>query len=245
LLLPTKLTIGERMQPGCMTKILEAERWLKSTDLHEAALLQRQQEQGDAGRPIWGLERWKGATHEGRTKAWPLPGGNRSPFIGRSPHLHPLASQAKSPPTCSRVLPLRHGGWAPHVVRADPKREGGEPPHAKHVTALRLQAFPHPRRNRRTKGRAAKQGACNRTTVMHPFGFVTSGGPARRPGPTYHATGATVTRCEETTSPPAPMPRLLDYRTSAATRGSPACDPIVPIGCSGHGSVSCRARHDS
>ena len=38
---PTKLTIGEGMQPGCTTKILEAERWLKSADLHEAALLQR------------------------------------------------------------------------------------------------------------------------------------------------------------------------------------------------------------
>jgi hypothetical protein len=50
-LLPTKLTIGEGMQPGCMTKILEAERWLKGTDLHESVLLQRQQEQGDAGAP--------------------------------------------------------------------------------------------------------------------------------------------------------------------------------------------------
>jgi hypothetical protein len=45
------MTIGEGMQPGCMTKILEAERWLKSTNLHETALLQRQQEQGDAGAP--------------------------------------------------------------------------------------------------------------------------------------------------------------------------------------------------
>jgi hypothetical protein len=39
------------MQPGCTTKTLEAERWLKGIDLHEAALLQRQQEQGDAGAP--------------------------------------------------------------------------------------------------------------------------------------------------------------------------------------------------
>jgi hypothetical protein len=41
LLLPTKLTVGEGMQPGCTTKILEAERWLKGADFHEAALLQR------------------------------------------------------------------------------------------------------------------------------------------------------------------------------------------------------------
>jgi hypothetical protein len=55
---------------------------------------------------------------------------DRSPFIGRSPHSHLQASRAKSPPTCSRVPTPRHGGWVPHVVRADPKREGGKPPHA-------------------------------------------------------------------------------------------------------------------
>jgi hypothetical protein len=84
------------------------------------------------------------------------------------------------------------------------------------------------------------QGACNRTAVMHPFGFVTSGGPARRPGPTYNVTKATVTTCKETAPPPAPMLCLLDCGTSAATRGSPARDPTVPIKCSDHGSVSRR-----
>jgi hypothetical protein len=34
------------------------------------------------------------------------------------------------------------------------------------------------------------------------------------------------------------MPRLLDYGTSAATRGSPAHDPTVPIEHIDHGSVS-------
>jgi hypothetical protein len=34
------MTIGEGMQPGCMMKILEAKRWLKSANLHEVALLQ-------------------------------------------------------------------------------------------------------------------------------------------------------------------------------------------------------------
>jgi hypothetical protein len=43
-----------------MTKILEAERWLKDTDLHEAALLQRQQEQGDAGAPHPGAQKAEG-----------------------------------------------------------------------------------------------------------------------------------------------------------------------------------------
>jgi hypothetical protein len=48
------------MQPGCMTKILEAERWLKGADLHEAALLQRQQEQGDTGAPHPGAQKVEG-----------------------------------------------------------------------------------------------------------------------------------------------------------------------------------------
>jgi hypothetical protein len=96
---------------------------------------------------------------------------DRSPFIGRPPHLHPLASRAKSPLTCSRVLPLRHGGCVPHVIRADPKREEGEPPHARHVTVPRLQALSHLRRNRWLKGWTATRQASNRTTTVRPFGF--------------------------------------------------------------------------
>jgi hypothetical protein len=33
------VTIGEGMQPGCLMKILEAERWLKGTNFREVALL--------------------------------------------------------------------------------------------------------------------------------------------------------------------------------------------------------------
>jgi hypothetical protein len=49
---------------------------------------------------------------------------------------------------------------------------------------------------------------------------------------------------QETAPPLAPMPRLLDYGTSAATQGSPARDPTVPIGCNDHGSVSRGRRRD-
>jgi hypothetical protein len=54
------MTIGEGMQPGSMTKILEAKRWLKSANLHEVALLQRQQEQGDTGAPHLGAQKIEG-----------------------------------------------------------------------------------------------------------------------------------------------------------------------------------------
>jgi hypothetical protein len=88
------------------------------------------------------------------------------------------------------------------------------------------------------------QVACNRTAIVHPFDFVASGGPAWRPRPACHVTGATVTACKETTPPLAPMPCLLDCGTSAATRGSPAHDPTVPIECNDHGSVSRGRRRD-
>jgi hypothetical protein len=49
------------MQPSCMTKILEAERWLKSVNLHEVTLLRRQQEQGDTGAPHLGARKVEGS----------------------------------------------------------------------------------------------------------------------------------------------------------------------------------------
>jgi hypothetical protein len=36
------VTAGEGVQPGCVMKILEAERWLKSTNSHGVVFLQRQ-----------------------------------------------------------------------------------------------------------------------------------------------------------------------------------------------------------
>jgi hypothetical protein len=36
------VTAGRGVQPGCMMKILEAERWLKGTNFREVAFLRRQ-----------------------------------------------------------------------------------------------------------------------------------------------------------------------------------------------------------
>jgi hypothetical protein len=47
----------------------------------------------------------------------------RSLFKGGSPHSRPQASRTKSSLTCSRVLPLRHGGWVPHVMQAGPEQK--------------------------------------------------------------------------------------------------------------------------
>jgi hypothetical protein len=64
------VTTGEGMQPGCLMKILEAERWLKGTNFHEVAFLQRQQDKATRVLPIRGLRRWKDAMHEGSAKTW-------------------------------------------------------------------------------------------------------------------------------------------------------------------------------
>jgi hypothetical protein len=45
------VTIGKGMQPGCLMKILEAERWLKGTNFREVVFLQRQQDESNAGAP--------------------------------------------------------------------------------------------------------------------------------------------------------------------------------------------------
>jgi hypothetical protein len=45
------VTIGEGMQPGCLMKILEAERWLKGTNFRVVAFLQRQQDESNTDAP--------------------------------------------------------------------------------------------------------------------------------------------------------------------------------------------------
>jgi hypothetical protein len=54
------MTIGEGMQPGCMMKILQAERWLKGANSREVALLQQQQDEGNAGAPHSGALKVEG-----------------------------------------------------------------------------------------------------------------------------------------------------------------------------------------
>jgi hypothetical protein len=51
------VTAGGGLQPGCMMKILEAKRWLRSANPHEVALLQQQQEEGNTGAPHLGARK--------------------------------------------------------------------------------------------------------------------------------------------------------------------------------------------
>ena len=137
------------------------------------------------------------------------------------------------PPTTRGLGPTRHASW--------PGTEEAKPPRAERVTAPRLQALLHPRRNQRLKGRTAMPVACNHTTGTHPFDFDASSMEAQAHTSCNRRAGYYV---RETASPLAPMPHLLDCGTGAATRGNPAHGPTVPAEHIDHGSVSRGRRRD-
>jgi hypothetical protein len=85
------------------------------------------------------------------------------------------------------------------------------------------------------------QVACNCTAEAHPFGFVASSMEAQAHMSCNRRTGYYV---RETAPPLAPMPCLLDCRTSAATRGNLVHGPTMPIEHIDHGSVSRGRRRD-
>jgi hypothetical protein len=105
------------------------------------------------------------------------------------------------------------------------------------------------------RSQTAAHGACNRPAVTSTppsspkpaveradrFGFIASSMEAQAHTSCNQRAGYYV---QETTPPLAPMSRLLDCGTSAATRGNPAHGPTVPIEHIDHGSVSRGRRHD-
>jgi hypothetical protein len=109
------------------------------------------------------------------------------------------------------------------------------------VTAQRLQALLHFRPDQRVKERTAMQTACNRTKGAHPFDFNASSMEAQAHTSCNRHAGYYV---QETAPPLAPVSRLLDCGTSAATRGDPAHGPTVPTEHIDHGSASRGRRRD-
>jgi hypothetical protein len=73
------VTTGEGMQPGCLMKILEAERWLKVPTSVKLRSCNDDKIEEPRALPIRGLGRWKEAMHEGSTKTW-LPSKGSPPF---------------------------------------------------------------------------------------------------------------------------------------------------------------------
>jgi hypothetical protein len=85
------------------------------------------------------------------------------------------------------------------------------------------------------------QTACNRTKGAHPFDFNASSMEAQAHTSCNRHAGYYV---QETAPPLAPVSRLLDCGTSAATRGDPAHGPTVPTEHIDHGSASRGRRRD-
>jgi hypothetical protein len=85
------------------------------------------------------------------------------------------------------------------------------------------------------------QAACNRTKGVHLFDFDESNMEAQAHTSCNRRAGYYV---RETAPPLAPVPRLLNCGTGAATRGNPAHGPTVPTEHIDHGSVSRERRCD-
>jgi hypothetical protein len=121
------------------------------------------------------------------------------------------------------------------------RTEEAKPPRAERVTAQRLQALLHLHLNQRVKERTAMQATCNCTTGTHLFDFDASSTEAQAHTSCNQRAGYYV---RKTAPPLAPVPRLLDCGTGAATRGNPMHGPIVPTKHIGHRSVSRGRRRD-
>jgi hypothetical protein len=178
--------------------------------------------------------------HEGSAKAW-LPSKGVAPFL------------KATLPTC--ILSRRGLSLHQHAPRSSPYDTGARShtscklaqdrrsklPRAERVAAQRLQALLHFCPDQRVKGRTAMQAACNCTKGMHPFDFGASSMEAQAHTSCNRRVGYYV---RETAPPHAPVPRLLDCGTGAATRGNPTHGPTMPTEHIGHGSVSRGGRRD-
>jgi hypothetical protein len=145
--------------------------------------------------------------------------GGHPPFKGDSPYLRPQPSWAESSPTRSKVLPLRRGGWVPHVMQTSPEQKK---PNRRARCMQPPSGYKRPlhfRPDQRMKGRAAMQAACNRAKWAHLSDFQHAHASCNRRAGRY---------VQATAPPLAPLPRLLDCGTSTATRGDPAHDPAAP-----------------
>jgi hypothetical protein len=151
--------------------------------------------------------------------------GGHPPFKGDSPYLRPQPSWAESSPTRSKVLPLRCGGWVPHVMQAGP---GRKKPDRRARCMQPPSGYEHSSAFAQTGERKGGQ-PCRRHATT-PSGRAPPTSNASSVGAYAHASCNRRVGCYvRATAPPlAPLPRLLDCGTSTATRGDPAHDPAAP-----------------
>jgi hypothetical protein len=200
------VTAGGGVQSGCVMKILEVERWLKGTNSHGVAFPPTTRRKDCRHPPSGGSEGGKTRCIREREDMIAFQGGH-PPFKGDSPYLRPQPSWAESSPTRSKVLPLRRGGWVPHVMQAGPEQKMPNRPAVASGPPL-LPRLAGERAGSHAGGMQPRQvGALLRLPTR----------PAWRPRPTRHATGAPDAACEQlhrrprhyrASSTAEPIPRL-------------------------------------
>jgi hypothetical protein len=151
--------------------------------------------------------------------------GGHPPFKGDSPYLCPQPSWAESSPTRSKVLPLRHGGWVPHVMQAGPEQKK---PNRRARCMQSPSGYKRPSIFAPTSGRKGGQPCRRHATAPSGRTSPTSNTPSMEAQ--AHASCNRRAGCcvRATAPPPAPLPCLLDCGTSTATRGNPTHDPAAP-----------------
>jgi hypothetical protein len=139
------------------------------------------------------------------------------------------------PPTTRGLGPTRHAS-CPETEEAKPLREAGNRPTVISIPPFSLK--PAGERADRHAGGVQPHHGCA-PFRLHRIRWVSTKALAH----------TSCNRCadyylQETAPPLAPMPRLLDCGTGAATRGNPAHGPTVPIEHNDHGPVSRGRRRD-
>jgi hypothetical protein len=187
------VTTGEGMQLGCLMKILEAERWLKGTNFHEVAFLRRQDGR-IPGVPRPGARKVERHDACGEREDMVALQGGRPPFKGDSPYLRPQPLWVESSSTRSKILPLRRGGWVPHIMQAGPEQKK---PNRRARCMQPPGGYKQSSTFAQTSGRKGGQPCRRHATVPSGRAPSTPTSPAWRSRPTRHATGAPVAMCEQ------------------------------------------------
>jgi hypothetical protein len=154
--------------------------------------------------------------------------GGRPPFKGDSPHLHPQPLRVESSPTRSKVLPLRCGGWVPHIMQAGPEQKK---PNRRARCMQPPSGYKQFSTFAQTSGRKGGQPRRRHATAPSGRTSPTPTSRAWRSRPTRHATGAPVATCEQLHR------HSRHYRASSTAESIPRleatlqCQPSATVKC--------------
>jgi hypothetical protein len=208
--LPSWVTPGEGERSGWLMKILEAERWLKGTNSHGVAFLQRWGEK-TAVSPIRGLGRWKSTRHKEGRRHGRLTKGDALLLKATPPACAPNRRGPSPLQHASKALPRGAGAGTHESWRPAPSRRSRT---AAHDARNHPAVTSNPPLLPRPAGERGRQPCRRHATAPSGRASPTPDRPARRPKPTRRATGAPGVACE-------PLCRLRHHRTSSIAEPIP------------------------